>query len=165
MSTKTTVEHQFDAGVEPVFAMYSKKEFFTRKYQELGFENIEITDYKVTASGFSVTARYDAKNDAPLPDFAKKFMSSTVTIVQTDTWDNASKTGKLAIEIKGVPVKVSAEMKLVSRGSGSVNQMAFVLSCGIPLIGGKLESVLADDIKAKASKDEAVSRKLLKELS
>lgn len=163
MSTKLAVEHKFDKSADAVFAMYADRAFFERKYKELGYSNVEILDHKSSASGFSITARYDTNNDAPLPDFAKKFMAATVNITQTDTWDAATKTGKLSFDIKGVPVKVTADMKLVAQGKGSANQLAFVLSCGIPLLGGKLESVLATDIKAKAVKDEAASQKILKD--
>lgn len=162
MSTKFTMEHKFSKPVENVWKMYSDRTFFEKKYAELGYTNVQITDYSSSAKGFSITARYDAANDAPMPDFAKKFMSSTVSVTQTDNWDAASKTGNIKIDIKGVPAKVTAEMKLENVGKGSVNKMNWVISVGIPLIGGKLESVLAEDVKTKSPKDSAASEKLLK---
>ena len=111
--------------------------------------------------GFSITVKYDAKSDAPVPDFAKKFMGETVSVTQTDAWDAATKTGKITTEIKGAPVKVTADMKLEASGKGAVNRMVWTLSCGIPLVGGKLESILAEDVKVKSKRDEAASQTLL----
>lgn len=163
MSTKVSVEHKFNKSADQVFAMYATRAFFERKYKDLGYTNIEVLDYKTSASGFSITTRYDALSDAPVPDALKKFLPTTVSVTQTDRWETASKTGSLSIEIKNMPVKVAAVMRLVAEGKGSANKLDFTLSCGIPLLGGKLESVLADDIRRKAVKDEAASQAILKD--
>lgn len=161
MSTKISLEHQFSKSVAKVWAMYSDRAFFEQKYQATGCTNIEVLDYKSSDKGFSITVRYDAKSDAPVPEFAKKFMSERVSVTQTDSWDAATKTGKIVTEIKGMPVKVSAEMKLEAAGKGAVNKMSWTLASGIPLLGGKLESVLAEDVKIKSARDQIASAKLL----
>jgi hypothetical protein len=161
MATKINLEHRFKKGVDAVWAMYSDRAFFENKYKATGCTNIEVLDYKSSAQGFSITVRYDAKSDAPVPEFAKKFMGERVTVTQTDSWDAASKTGKIVTEIKGAPVKVMADMKLESAGKDTVNKMLWTLSSGIPLVGGKLESILAEDVKIKSARDEQASQKLL----
>lgn len=161
MATKINLEHKFAKGVDKVWAMYGDRAFFEKKYKATGCTNIQVIDYKKTDKGFSITVKYDAKSDAPVPDFAKKFMGETVSVTQTDSWDAATKTGKITTEIKGAPVKVTADMKLEASGKGAVNKMLWTLSCGIPLVGGKLESILAEDVKVKSARDEAASQKLL----
>lgn len=161
MATKINLEHKFTKGADKVWAMYSDRAFFEKKYQATGCTNIQVLDYKKSEKGFSITVRYDAKSDAPVPDFAKKFMGETVSVTQTDAWDAATKTGKITTEIKGAPVKVTADMKLEASGKGAVNKMVWTLSCGIPLVGGKLEGILAEDVKVKSARDEAASQKLL----
>lgn len=161
MATKINLEHKFAKGVDKVWAMYGDRAFFEKKYKATGCTNIQVLDYKKTEKGFSITVKYDAKSDAPVPDFAKKFMGETVSVTQTDAWDAATKTGKITTEIKGAPVKVTADMKLEASGKGAVNKMVWTLSCGIPLVGGKLESILAEDVKVKSKRDEAASQTLL----
>jgi len=161
MATKINLEHKFAKGVDKVWAMYGDRAFFEKKYKATGCTNIQVLDYKKTEKGFSITVKYDAKSDAPVPDFAKKFMGETVSVTQTDAWDAATKTGKITTEIKGAPVKVTADMKLEASGKGAVNRMVWTLSCGIPLVGGKLESILAEDVKVKSKRDEAASQTLL----
>ena len=160
MATKINLEHQFKQSVDKVWTMYSDKAFFENKYKATGCTNIEVLDYKSSDAGFSITVRYDAKSDASVPDFAKKFMSERVSVTQTDSWTTATKTGKIVTEIKGMPVKVSADMKLEALGKGCVNKMLWTLSSGIPLVGGKLESVLSEDVKIKSKRDEQASQKL-----
>lgn len=161
MSTKIDLEHRFAKGVANVWKMYSDRAFFERKYKDAGYSNIEVLDYQTSAKGFSITCRYDAGSDAPMPDFAKKFIGERITVVQTDAWDAASKTGKITTEIKGAPVKVTAEMRLEGDAKSAVNRMKWTLACGIPLVGGKLEALLAEDVKVKSQRDQKVSSKIL----
>ena len=161
MATKISLEHKFSKGIDKVWAMYGDRAFFEQKYKATGCTNIEVLDYKSSDKGFSITVRYDSKSDAPIPDFAKKFLPERITVTQTDSWDAASKTGKIVTELKNVPMKLSAEMKLEAAGKGAVNKMSWTLSSGIPLVGGKLESALAEDVKVKSARDEQASQKLL----
>ncbi len=161
MSTKISLEHQFSKSVDKVWAMYSDRAFFENKYKATGCTNIEVLDHKSSDKGFSITVRYDAKSDAPVPSFAKKFMAERVTVTQTDSWDAATKTGKISTEIKGMPVQLMADMKLETSGQGAVNKMNWTLTSGIPLVGGKLESIVAEDVKIKSARDQVASAKLL----
>jgi hypothetical protein len=154
-------KHSFNKPADTVMRMFSDRAYFERKYKELAVDDLEVLECEKSGSKFRIKCRYKVKNDAPLPDFAKRFMAEKNTVTQQDTWDTATKTGRLDIEIKGVPVKVSADMALKSEGAGSANNLKWNISCGIPLIGGKLESVISEDIKHKAKNDIAVSRKIL----
>lgn len=161
MATKINLEHKFGKSVDKVWAMYCDRAFFEKKYAATGCTNVEVLDYKTSDKGFSITVRYDSKSDAPLPDFAKKFMAERINVTQTDSWDAASKAGKITTELKGVPMKLSADMKLEAVGKGAATRMVWTLSCGIPLVGGKLESIIAEDVKIKSARDEQASQKLL----
>ena len=157
-----TDKHSFDKPAATVLKMFSDKAYFERKYRELGFKNIEVLEHKVDAKRFRIKVRYSAPNSAPIPDFAKKFLGENNLITQSDTWDLEKKTGRIEAEIRGVPVKVVADMKLADEGAGSANTLKWDLSCGIPFIGGKLEEVVAGDIKGKSKTDLAKSREILK---
>ncbi len=154
-------KHSFDKPAATVMKMFSDRAYFERKYKELSFWDIEVLEHDKSAKRFRIKVRYTTKNDAPIPDFAKRFLGESTQVVQQDTWDIGAKTGRLEIEIKGVPVKVSADMTLKDEGKGSANNLKWNLSCGIPLVGGKLEKVVADDIQAKSKADIAASRKIL----
>lgn len=155
-------KHSFDKPSDTVLKMFSDKAYFERKYKDLGFWNIEVIEHTKTDTKFKIKVRYSAKNDAPVPDFAKKFMADSNVVTQSDSWDLVKKTGKLEAEIKGVPVKVMANMALKDEGSGCANHLKWDLDCGIPFIGGKLEQVIAEDIKNKSKTDIAKTREILK---
>jgi hypothetical protein len=154
-------KHSFDKPAATVMKMFSDRAYFERKYKELAFWDVTVLEHEKSDRKFRIKVRYATRNDAPIPDFAKRFLGESTTVTQQDTWDIAGKTGKLEIEIKGVPVKISAEMTLKDEGKGSANNLKWNVSCGIPLVGGKLEKVIAEDIQAKARADIAASRKIL----
>lgn len=154
-------KHRFDKPAASVIKMFSDKTYFERKYKALGFSGIEVLEHSLDANRFRIKVRYSAKSDAPIPDFAKKFLGDGSVVTQTDAWNLQEKTGRIEAEIRGVPVKVSAEMVLRDEGAGSSNNLKWTVSCGIPLIGGKLEQVVAGDIRAKSKLDLAKSREIL----
>ena len=155
-------KHTFDKPAAAVLKMFSDKAYFERKYKDLGYRDIAILEHSNDGKKFRIKARFTAKSDAAIPDFAKKFLGDSNVITQTDTWDLDKKTGRLEAEIKGVPVKVSANMTLKDETAGSSNNLRWDISCGIPLIGGKLEQVVSGDIQAKGKMDVAKSREILK---
>jgi hypothetical protein len=154
-------KHTFDKPAATVMKMFSDRAYFERKYQELGFWDVAILDHDKSDRRFRIKARYTTRNDSPLPDFAKKILGESTVITQQDTWDIEKKTGRLEIEIKGAPVKVTADMVLKDEGKGAANTLKWIVSCGIPLLGGKLEKLVADDIQSKSKADVAASRKIL----
>ena len=157
-----TDKHSFDKPAATVIRMFADKAYFERKYKELGYSGIEVLEHSADAKKFRIKVRYNAPNSAPLPDFAKKFLGETNVVTQTDAWDLEKRTGRLEAEIRGVPVKVFADMKLADEGAGSANTLKWNLNCGIPFVGGKLEEVVAGDIRAKSKTDQAKSREILK---
>lgn len=158
---KFDLKHSYDKPAAAVLKMYSDKAFFERKYKEIGAWDVQVLEHEKSDKKFRIKCAFKVKNDAPIPDFAKKFLGDSMSVVQTDSWDLGAMTGRIETEVKGTPVKMSAEMKLKDAGAGSVNEMKWNVTCGIPLIGGKLESIVADDVKTKSKNDEAASRKIL----
>lgn len=157
-------QHVLDKPADVVIKMYTDRKFFERKYKETGAWDIEVLEHEKSDTKFRIKCRYTTKaSNNSLPAFAKKFLGEDTTVVQQDVWDIKSRTGQLEIEIKGAPVKVVAEMTLKDAAKGAVNAMRWNVSCGIPLIGGKLEKLVADDIKAKSANDVQVSRNILKD--
>jgi hypothetical protein len=154
-------KHTFDKPAASVMKMFADRAYFERKYRELGFSNIEVLEHAADGRKFRIKVRYSAKSDAPIPDFAKRFLGAVNVVTQTDVWDCEKKAGRLEAEIRGVPVKVSADMSLKDDGAGAANSLKWDIHCGIPLIGGKLEQVVAGDIQAKSKLDIAKTREIL----
>lgn len=162
MATKFEDRHVLNKPSSAVMKMYTDQAFFERKYKALEGWDIEVLRCEKTAKQFSITCKYSMKSSNPdIPAFAQKILGTTVNITQTDVWDIAKKTGRLEVEIKGAPVKVTADMTLKDEGKGAVNLFKWNASCSIPLVGGKIEALIVKDINAKSANDIAVTNKIL----
>lgn len=153
--------HSFDQPAATVMKMYADRQFFDRKYQAVGALETELLEEQHSAAVAMVRYRLVMKSDAPLPDMARKIMGDSIRMVQTDRWDLASRTGKLEIDIKGAPLKIWADMRVVEEGGKGVNIQSWTITCSIPLVGGKVEAAIAQDIRTKSRRDFEASRQII----
>jgi hypothetical protein len=154
-------KYVYNKPAATVIKMFTDRKYFEDKYAQTGAKDVEVLEHEKSDKKFRIKCRFKMKNDAPLPDLLKKIMGEYNTITQEDVWDITARTGKLNIEIKGAPLKVSADMTLRDEGGKGANIVKWNISASIPFIGGKLENFIAEDIKSKAKPDLAVSNKLL----
>lgn len=153
--------HTFEQPAETVMRMYTDRAFFDRKYEAVGALECELLEHSSTAECFVVEYRLVMNSDAPIPEVARKILGSTVKLTQRDTWDPATRTGRLDIVIGGAPVKVGADMKVVDEQGRGVNIQSWSVDCRIPLVGGRIAAALAEDIKLKSRRDMEVSRRII----
>lgn len=153
--------HSFDQPATTVMKMYADRTFHDRKYKEVAAIECELLEEKKTEARCSVKYRLVMKSDAPLPEVAKKIMGDNVKMVQQDAWDIAKRTGRIDIEIKGAPIKIGADMRLIEENGQGVNVQSWTVTCSIPLVGGRIEAAIAADIKAKSRRDLVASRKII----
>ena len=154
-------QHRFKQSVDALTAMYFTQRYHEEKYRLMKATEVSVLSCTDTPERFEISVRYTTTSDAPLPDVAKKVIGESITVTQTDRWDRKALKGSLQIEIKGAPVKIGAEMLVKPDGQGSANHFVWEVKCGIPLIGGKIEKVLMEDVKIKATADAKRSQQLL----
>lgn len=152
----------FEQDADTIFGMFCDPAYFEKKYAQTTVEH-EILESHSDAQTFRIRAKLKMRSDAPVPGFAKKFVSDTMTVEQTDTWDKQARTGHLEIHIHGAPISVKATMELVSTATGAENHLRWEVVCKVPLVGSKLEKMLEDDIRHKAPRDLQVSRAIAKD--
>lgn len=156
-----TEQNTHAKNADVVLKMLTDKAYFLNKYNNVGATHVEVLEFFQSDDKFSITTSRQVAVEAPVPGFAKKLVPEHITIVQTDTWDLKSRTGTLDIQFKGIPVTIKCNMSLQDQGSECVQSLHFTLKVSVPLIGGKLEHLLADDLRRKFAADTAEARKLL----
>lgn len=152
------------APIERVREMYWDPAFLPRKYSELGLKDIEVVSQNKTDKESQVTCSFKMKPSIQLPKVAQKFIGGRdwLPVTQTDTWDMQTQTGRLDIVIHPLkPVTIRCDMKLEQHPEGAVNRMSWKVECSVPLVGGQLAKILADDIQRKFADDCAVTNRIL----
>ncbi len=151
----------FPRDAETVLKMFTDQDYFLKKYAMTGATNIQLIDTHKEGDRFSIEIKRDVPADVPLPSFAKKFVSDTMSVVQKDSWNTSSRKGRLDIHIHGIPADLHRDMELVDEGESSTLVMDFHAKAHIPLIGKKVERLLLDDVIHKTESDSAAGVELL----
>jgi len=144
------INHHFRSDLAKVFAAYTTPEVVTAKYESLGHRNVEILEHDDEGGPVRIRSRRLVPLD--VPGFAKRVLSPTNTVEQTDTWtaadDSGARTGTFTVAAKGVPADVSGTLRLVNvPDGGTAMTIAGDVECRVPLVGGKIADFLGSTVK------------------
>ena len=116
-------------------------------------------DVSVDGSGAEMLVVIDQTQEAKgLPGFAKKVVGDSLQIVQRETWKDDT-SAVLALEIPGKPGRLDGTVTLADDGQGgTVETVAGDLRVKLPMIGGKLEGLVADMLVRALRTEEKVGR-------
>lgn len=134
----------YDAPPDEVFAMLSDPAFREKVCAAQGVVSSEVR-LTPTGGGFDLVID-QVQNTAGLPAIAKKIAGDTTEVTLKESWRDASR-GDLQIIAPGKPTSAAGTITLAPAGSGTTETVELDVKVKVPLIGGKLESLMADNIK------------------
>jgi uncharacterized protein YndB with AHSA1/START domain len=150
----------YDASPEAVFAMLTDPAFRNRVCDAMDVVSREVsTD---PGSDGTTSVRIDMlQRTKGLPGFARKVVGEESRVIQSEQW--SGHTADLSVEMPGKPGHVTGRTTLSSEGSGTVETFEGEVKVSIPLIGGKLESLVAGLFTDGMDAERAVGVAWLKE--
>jgi uncharacterized protein YndB with AHSA1/START domain len=153
-------ELSYDAGPDEVFAMLSDPAFRERVAEAQGVVSVDV---RLTATGDGFTLVSDqVQNTEGLPAIAKKITGDTTRAVVTEEW--ASRTqGSIAITAPGKPTSAKGTVTLAPDGAGTVEVVELDVRVKVPLVGGKLEKLMAETIGSGYEVEHTVGRAWLED--
>ena len=99
---------------------------------------------QIDRDGQGMTVTIDQIQEARgIPGFAKKFVGDEINIVQTEDWTSPEK-GNIHVAIPGKPGEMSGTALLTEDPDGTTETVNLTVKVNIPLVGGKIESLIAD---------------------
>jgi hypothetical protein len=87
-----------------------------------------------------------------IPGFAKKFVGDEINIVQSEDW-TAPEKGNIHVAIPGKPGEIAGTALLTEDPDGATETVNLTVKVNIPLVGGKIEGLIAD-LLSKALRTE-----------
>ena len=93
------------------------------------------------------------------PGFARKFVGDEINLVQTEQWSDIE-TGAVEVVIPGKPGQMRGTIRLRESGGTTTETVDMEIKVGIPLVGGKIESLIADLLRKALKAENAVGREL-----
>ena len=135
----------YDAPPADVFAMLADPAFREAACAAQDVISAEV-HLERTGNGFTLTIDQEQRTD-DLPGFARTFAGDSTRAIQHEEWEDSTG-GTLRIEAPGKPSDVRGTITLRAEGSGTREVVELELKIKVPLIGGKLEKLLAERITA-----------------
>lgn len=144
-------ELTFDASLEDVRAMLLTPAYWDTVARATGALSSTTT---VTDSGSAVELVTDEEQKVVgVPGFARKFVGESTRSIKTLRW--TGDTAALVIETPGKPTSLSGTASLAGSGSSTTLRYDLDVKASVPLIGGKLEKLVADLTIEGFGKEEA----------
>jgi hypothetical protein len=134
---------------EKVFATMTDEEYLRARLRELGGPGSELLEHQVGPDG----ARYKLKqglSEKDLPPIVGKVMQGDLAIQRTETLRSTGPGaygGDVDVAISGVPASASGTMRLADNGAGSEFEVHADVEVKVPLFGGKIEEIVAEQVR------------------
>lgn len=146
------LRHQisYDAPLADVFAMLSDPAFRQASTEAMG---VVSADVSITPKGEGISIRIDQVQPTAVPGFAKRFVGETTRAVQTEEWSSPAG-ATISIETPGKPMSVKGTLSLRESGGRTTETLEAEVKVKVPLVGGKLESLMGDLVVKGMDKEQ-----------
>jgi hypothetical protein len=146
-------ELTYDAPPTAVFEMLADPAF---REAACKAQDVISADVVLEREGNSFTLTIDQEQRTDdLPSFARAFAGDSTRAIQREVWEDTTG-GTLRIETPGKPSEIKGTITLRPEGSGSREIIELDLKVKVPLIGGRLEKLLAERVTAGVEAEHAV---------
>jgi hypothetical protein len=97
---------------------------------------------------------------AGIPSFARRFVGDEINIVQQEHWPDLA-AGTVEATIPGKPGQMSGTIRLAESGGVTTETVDMEITVAIPLVGGRIEGLIADLLRKALETEGAVGRDYL----
>jgi|SRR5690606_20362337 len=126
---------RYDAPLDEVLAMLTDPAFREKAARAQG-----VTTVTVEVDGQLVTIDQEQPN-TDIPSFARAFTGETTRSIITEKWSGHS--AAFAVETPGKPAGIAGTRTLSADGGGTVDTFDLEAKAKVPLVGGKIEKLIA----------------------
>lgn len=168
MTTHIETSATVNAPVEKVFAALSNRAYWEYDAQNLSDEPGEVNAFAADASAdpaIEVTLFEVLPTDA-LPEAVRSMVSQNLKLKRVISFGPLSEgvsNGEMTAEIKGAPVKFTAELTLVEEDGATTLDAEADVDVMIPMIGAVIEPKVADAVKGILVNEAALLEKWIAE--
>ncbi len=118
-------------------------------------------DVSIEGSGAGMTVSIDqAQSASGVPSFARKFVGDEIGYVQVEEWSSIDR-ATVTVSIPGKPGDVDGTIDLAESGGVTTETVVMDIRVGIPFVGGKIEALVADMLRAALEIENEAGRDYL----
>lgn len=135
-----TIKHGYRVSADALYAALSDPDHLKRRAEAAGHRNVSV---KRTERGDGCEIRIERDIEAEIPAFAKKVVNPVNHVVTLMEWKRAGDgwTGSYRADVNA-RIRIEARFTIRPAGSGSEYTEDYSAKVDVPLIGGKIASVV-----------------------
>jgi hypothetical protein len=160
----TRIEHraEFAADVASTYAAVAGEAALRARLEQLGGHDAALLSYEASDAGLRYQLRQGISADK-LPQAVRTLHKGDLLVTRTQVWrpSGAEYQGNASVEVGGVPGEIVARTALLADGAKTVLRTSGEVTVRIPLFGGKLESVIAEQVTKLLEREAEFSAKWL----
>ena len=137
MGKRVTRELTYDASIGEVAAMLTDPVF-----RERVLERMKVVRGHATVEDGVVTLD-QVQSTSSLPSFATRLVGDEIRIVQVESWRTPER-ADVEVTIPGKPGAMSGTATLTESGGRTTERIEMEITVRVPLVGGKIEGLVAD---------------------
>jgi Protein of unknown function (DUF2505) len=146
-----SIEHRSTFGypAQRVYAALTDESYLRQRLSEIGGPNAELISYTAEGDSVRIVMRQGIDPE-DLPGVVRRVVSDGVLIERTETWTssggNQPYTCTVDASVKGIKGSITGTNKLSDADGGSEMLASGEVNIDIPLVGGKIEGVIVDQL-------------------
>jgi Protein of unknown function (DUF2505) len=147
------------ATVHDVFAMFADPAY---RKAVADYQHVVDFDVRISPNGEGMDVQLEqAHGTDRIPSFAQRLVGTEIRFLQRETWATPD-AADIHVTIPGKPGEMNGTESLTQSGDDVVQQIDLAVKVSIPLVGGKVEDLVAGFIGKAFDAENKVGVKWLK---
>ena len=158
MPKRLTHQLTYDAPMADVAEMLADTSF---REEVCEFQRVKRAMVSIDSDDNGMEVTIDQVQAAQgIPSFAKKFVGDEINIVQREYWSSPTE-GDISVTIPGKPGEMAGTARLSESGGVTTETVDMTVKVNIPLVGGRIEGLIADLLLKALKAENMVGREYL----
>ncbi|OBJ73056.1 DUF2505 domain-containing protein [Mycobacterium sp. 1274756.6] len=137
----------YPVAVDEVFAAFGDRQYWLARLAESGADVATLDALTVADDGTVDVSATQSLARWRLPALAAQFHRGDLDVVRRETWHPVQagvSRGEVDAEVRGAPASLCSKARLTPLPTGSRLSVSATVRVNVPLVGGKLESFIAN---------------------
>ncbi|KAA0022326.1 DUF2505 domain-containing protein [Antrihabitans cavernicola] len=159
------IEHsaRYSKSVDAVHAAFTSEQYWKDRMAEIGGPGGQLLGIE-TANGTTTVNLQQSIAADKLPGVVTAVRPGDLVIKRSESWGpvtNGTTNGTFTAAVDGAPAKIGGTVTVTNDGTGSVAKVDGEVEVKIPLFGGKIESVIAEQLGRLLDSEDAFTEQWL----
>jgi len=160
----SSLEHRstFPAPPATVYSTLVDEAFLTERLRSIGGKGAKLLAHARSGPGVAFRMRQGV-DAARLPGAVRSILNGDLVVEREERWTSEDLAALSKVTISGMPGEIRGRSRIAAQGTGSALVVTAQVKVNIPLIGGKLERVVADQVEKLLAAEAEFAEKWLAE--